>query len=208
MIKIPGRLFVKTIHGRHGPFNVGRLATSIGEFVIKDPQLEQFSEGQFSGEFLVLEIRPASYFAGGRLVVEVRARVGEMLLSDNGVLVSQSDKPHFDSSEIDPLEEEATPQPPTPPVQPQPQPMQQRQYQPVRPKETPPATPPAATPQNVPPVQNESDNPDMKLFGLLWPLGNTVKLDPTIERAVFRSQVSRLKEMGYQFQSKTQTWFK
>lgn len=208
MIKIPGRLFVKTIHGRHGPFNVGRLATSIGEFVIKDPQLEQFSEGQFSGEFLVLEIRPASYFAGGRLVVEVRARVGEMLLSDNGVLVSQSDKPHFDSSEIDPLEEEATTQPQTPPVQPQPQPMQQRQFQPVRPKESLPAAPPAATPQNVPPVQNETDNPDMKLFGLLWPLGNTVKLDPTIERAVFRSQVSRLKEMGYQFQSKTQTWFK
>ncbi|WP_193091599.1 DUF3275 family protein [Halomonas colorata] len=208
MIKIPGRLFVKTIHGRHGPFNVGRLATSIGEFVIKDPQLEQFSEGQFSGEFLVLEIRPASYFAGGRLVVEVRARVGEMLLSDNGVLVSQSDKPHFDSSEIDPLEEEATPQTQTPPVQSQPQPMQQRQFQPVRAKETPQAASPAATPQNVPPVQNESDNPDMKLFGLLWPLGNTVKLDPTIERAVFRSQVSRLKEMGYQFQSKTQTWFK
>ncbi|MGO2241114.1 MAG: DUF3275 family protein [Halomonas sp.] len=179
MIKIPGRLLVKTIHGRHGPFNVGRLATSIGEFVIKDPQLEQFSEGQFSGEFLVLEIRPASYFAGGRLVVEVRARVGEMLLSDNGVLVSQSDKPHFDSSEIDPLEEEAS----------------SHQV-------------PETAPQNVPPVQNETNNPDMKLFGLLWPLGNTVKLDPTIERAIFRSQVSRLKDMGYQFQSKTQTWFK
>jgi len=45
MIKIPGRLSVKTIHGRNGPFNVGRLATSLGEFTVKDPQLDQFSEG-------------------------------------------------------------------------------------------------------------------------------------------------------------------
>src|SRR3546814_7532050 len=33
MITIPGQLAIKTIHGRNGDFNVGRLATSIGEFV-------------------------------------------------------------------------------------------------------------------------------------------------------------------------------
>ena len=32
MITIPGQLAIKTIHGRNGDFNVGRLATSIGEF--------------------------------------------------------------------------------------------------------------------------------------------------------------------------------
>ncbi|KPL57550.1 DUF3275 family protein, partial [Rossellomorea vietnamensis] len=95
MIKIPGRLTVRIIHGRNGPFNVGRLAASIGEFVIKDPQLDQFSEGVFEGEFLLLEIRPASYFTGGRLVVEVRAKVGEMLLTEDGMLVTQHG-PRFD----------------------------------------------------------------------------------------------------------------
>ena len=36
MITLPGQLAIKTIHGRNGDFNVGRLATSIGEFVIKN----------------------------------------------------------------------------------------------------------------------------------------------------------------------------
>ena len=31
MITIPGQLAIKTIHGRNGDFNVGRLATSIGD---------------------------------------------------------------------------------------------------------------------------------------------------------------------------------
>lgn len=200
MIKIPGRLAVRTIHGRNGPFNVGRLATSIGEFVIKDPQLDQFQEGQFSGEFLLLEIRPASYVASGRMVVEVRAKVGEMLLTDDGVLITQSG-PRFDSAEVDPLEEEATPQPPvTDP--PQPQPLEP----PLQP--TAEASPADASPQPAPPVQNEAAeaNPDAELFGLLWPLGESVKLDPTIDRALFRSQVKRIKELGYRFQAASQTW--
>ncbi|MFY0991789.1 DUF3275 family protein [Halomonas sp. C05BenzN] len=192
MIKIPGRLTVRTIHGRNGPFNVGRLEASIGEFVIKDPQLDQFSEGVFEGEFLLLEIRPASYFTGGRLVVEVRAKVGEMLLTEDGILVTQHG-PRFDSAEMDPLEEEPAPAPPEP------------------------------TAPNVPSSQGEAGeaprpqapdthaggqeaNPDAELFGLLWPLGQSVKLDSTVDRALFRRQVSRLKELGYRFQAPTQTW--
>ncbi|WP_027960467.1 DUF3275 family protein [Halomonas halodenitrificans] len=203
MIKIPGRLTVRTIHGRNGPFNVGRLAASIGEFVIKDPQLDQFSEGVFEGEFLLLEIRPASYFASGRLVVEVRAKVGEMLLTEDGMLVTQHG-PRFDSAEMDPLEEEAAPAPsePAPPSTPGP---------------GEPAAPPvpssqgeageASGPQAPDAYASGQDaNPDAELFGLLWPLGQSVKLDPTVDRALFRRQVSRLKELGYRFQAPTQTW--
>lgn len=192
-MKMPGRLSVKTIHGRNGPFNVGRLATSLGEFTVKDPQLDQFSEGVFEGEFLVEQIRPASYIAGGRMVVEVRAKVGEMLLSDDGVLVTPSSEPHFDSAEVDPLEE----------------PTQSGQL---------PAEPPGE-PSPVAPVTSEkseesgqlSQGPDMQdpdaaLFGHLWPIANTVKLDPTIDRGLFRQQCQRLKELGYQFQGRTQTW--
>ena len=203
MIKIPGRLTVRTIHGRNGPFNVGRLAASIGEFVIKDPQLDQFSEGVFEGEFLLLEIRPASYFASGRLVVEVRAKVGEMLLTEDGMLVTQHG-PRFDSAEMDPLEEEAAPVPPVPPAPPAPgsgEPM------------APPAPPSQVDAGEVPGPQppdayafGQEANPDAELFGLLWPLGQSVKLDPTVDRALFRRQVSRLKELGYRFQAPTQTW--
>jgi len=191
MIKIPGRLSVRTIHGRNGPFNVGRLATPIGEFVIKDPQLDQFSEGMFEGEFLLLEIRPASYFASGRLVVEVRAKVGEMLLTDDGMLVTPHG-PRFDSAEMDPLEEES-PQPPVspPPVEAAPEPAE------------PPATEAQASDACA---TGQEANPDAELFGLLWPLRESVKLDPTVDRALFRRQVSRLKELGYRFQAPTQTW--
>lgn len=196
MIKIPGRLTVRTIHGRNGPFNVGRLAASIGEFVIKDPQLDQFSEGVFEGEFLLLEIRPASYFAGGRLVVEVRAKVGEMLLTEDGMLVTQHG-PRFDSAEMDPLEEEVVPQSPvSPPTEHAPAPAE-------------PPAPQALVPgPQAPDAQatNQEANPDAALFGLLWPLGQSVKLDPTVDRALFRRQVSRLKELGYRFQAPTQTW--
>lgn len=41
MINIPGQLAIRTINGRNGEFNVGKLSTSIGEFVIKDALLDQ-----------------------------------------------------------------------------------------------------------------------------------------------------------------------
>ena len=203
MIKIPGRLTVRTIHGRNGPFNVGRLAASIGEFVIKDPQLDQFSEGVFEGEFLLLEIRPASYFASGRLVVEVRAKVGEMLLTEDGMLVTQHG-PRFDSAEMDPLEEEAAPAPLVPPDPPAP-----GSGEPMAPPAPPSQVDAGEVPGPQPPdayASGQEANPDAELFGLLWPLGQSVKLDPTVDRALFRRQVSRLKELGYRFQAPTQTW--
>jgi len=42
MIQLPGQLAIRTISGRNGDFNVGRLATSIGEFVVKDSMLDQY----------------------------------------------------------------------------------------------------------------------------------------------------------------------
>ncbi len=39
MISITGQLAIRTISGRLGLFNVGRLSTSIGEFTIKDALL-------------------------------------------------------------------------------------------------------------------------------------------------------------------------
>ncbi|MDD3450187.1 MAG: DUF3275 family protein, partial [Gammaproteobacteria bacterium] len=36
MIKISGAVTVKTINGRNGPFNVGKLVTEVGEFSVKE----------------------------------------------------------------------------------------------------------------------------------------------------------------------------
>lgn len=46
------------------------------------------------------------------------------------------------------------------------------------------------------------------LFGGSWPLGDTVKLDPTVGRAAFREQRDYLKANGYAFSSKEQIWVK
>ncbi|MDQ4281120.1 DUF3275 family protein, partial [Pseudomonas aeruginosa] len=35
-ITVPGQLTLRTIRGRNGPFNVGRLVTPIGKFAVKD----------------------------------------------------------------------------------------------------------------------------------------------------------------------------
>lgn len=57
MIKIPGHLAIRTFQGCNGAFNVGRLFTSIGEFVIKDAVLKQDVEDNYRGEFMISEIR-------------------------------------------------------------------------------------------------------------------------------------------------------
>ena len=56
------------------------------------------------------------------------------------------------------------------------------------------------------PRRPQVDDQDIELFGHLWPLGDSVKLDPTIARGQFRAQVSRLKQLGYQFDAASQTW--
>tara|TARA_R100001244_G_scaffold43936_12_gene39434 strand:+ start:2524 stop:2832 length:309 start_codon:yes stop_codon:yes gene_type:complete len=52
-IVVPGQLTLRTIHGRNGPFNVGRLVTPIGKFAVKDAELEQYPEGKYDGEFVI-----------------------------------------------------------------------------------------------------------------------------------------------------------
>lgn len=73
-IQIPGTLVIKTITGRYGDFNTAKLSTSIGEFVIKDAVLDQYTAGRYEGSFLIQQIKPSYYStAGGTLIVEIRA---------------------------------------------------------------------------------------------------------------------------------------
>ena len=106
MITIPGQLAIKTIHGRNGDFNVGRLATSIGEFVVKNAELDQYREGKYDGDFVIVEIRPSTYNANGRMVIEIRALLGGMTLSNIDAL-SRDDARRLSPQEVDPIDEEA-----------------------------------------------------------------------------------------------------
>ena len=58
MIKLPGVLHIRIITGRNGDFRVGRLVTDIGEFAVKDAELDQYDEGRYEGYFGISQIYP------------------------------------------------------------------------------------------------------------------------------------------------------
>lgn len=179
MIKLSGTLCIRNIQGRNGPFSVGRLVTAIGQFAIKDALLDQYDEGRYQGEFGVSKIYPYSYLAGDRMVIEVRATLETLALEAIDALPAEPAEP---LPEPDPIESERAPLPVLPP--------------------TPGAEP--AAPRGL--LDELLDDSDEKLFGTLWPLGDIVRLDTTVDRALFRRQKDWLKAHGYRFQPVGQTW--
>lgn len=105
MLKLTGVLTIRTINGRNGLFNVGRLVTELGEFSVKDTLLDQYEEGKYEGDFGLSRIYPSYYLAGSRLVVEVRATLETMALAGIDALTAEDVVP---AVEPDPLEEAST----------------------------------------------------------------------------------------------------
>jgi hypothetical protein len=70
------------------------------------------------------------------------------------------------------------------------------------------------TPFGIDPVPPEApanameaaDADDRALFETLWPLGEIVKLDTTVDRRTLRQQRDRLDALGYSFQPLSQEW--
>lgn len=199
MINLPGKLSVKSISGRNGAFSVGKLSTSVGEFVVKDAMLDQFSEGSYDGEFLISKIFPHSYSVRGNIVVEVRAIVDQIHIAE----ANEGEQHENGSAVPDPLDEEkaggtqvgASKQPG------QPAPEETKVESSTGEKD-------AASQQME--FGSEHARLDYELFGDLYTevagLYDGIKLDPTVDRAKFRAQRDRLKELGYSFDSPTQSW--
>lgn len=203
MITLPGQLAIKTIHGRNGDFNVGKLATSIGEFVTKNAELDQYREGKYDGDFTIVEIRPSMYTTGGRMVIELRAVLGGMTLSNIESLTK--DEAHgLSPQEVDPVDEEVTSKPPQEetsasiPIASTSTPTRDPLKDPTPFGDEPPADTAAQ--------MNAATQADVALFGSVWPLGAFVKLDPTVDRRMFRRQRDRLDQLGYEFEALTQEW--
>lgn len=193
MISISGQLAIKTIHGRNGDFNVGRLATSIGEFVIKNAELDQYAEGKYDGDFVITEIRPSTYTTSGRMVIEIRAHLGGMTLSAIDAL-SRDEASRLSPQEVDPIDEEASSTDKTPPS-----------VKSVTASNPLVDTTPfgADTPALA---KSAPAHDDATLFGTLWPLGDVVKLDATVDRRVLRQQRDRLGALRYEFAPLSQDW--
>jgi len=197
MINLPGHLAIRTISGRNGDFNVGRLSTSIGEFVIKDALLDQYSEGKYRGDFLITEIRPSYYTNGGRLVVEIRARLDSMTLDDVANLTSE-EADRLSSTETDPIDEEPAAQSATN----TPRKASSPAFNSTKSSDD---DAPFGMEKSTPPTSTTPEA-DEELFGTIWPLGASVRLDTTVDRQRLRQQCTRLGELGYGLDFKQQTW--
>ncbi|OGA61266.1 MAG: hypothetical protein A2710_07305 [Burkholderiales bacterium RIFCSPHIGHO2_01_FULL_64_960] len=207
-IVVPGQLTLRTIRGRNGPFTVGRLTTHVGVFEVKDPELEQYPEGKYDGEFIIRYIFPKSYPVGGGMRFEIRASLDGMTLHGIDKL-SRDEARSFATQDVDPLDEELGTQPAATPAKPT------RTSSPAKPAPVQASADPLVdtTPFGVdapPPAtaaaSGSAEDGDAALFGILWPLGESVKLDSTIDRRALRAQIARLGEMGYELNIKTQEW--
>ncbi|HDR9188814.1 TPA: DUF3275 family protein [Burkholderia vietnamiensis] len=189
MISLSGTLDVRTIKGSNGPFQVGELTTSVGEFKVKDKVLEQFEPGAYTGTFLIDKIYPHSYVWYGKVTVEIRARLSDVQLDNDEPFSETGQTPA--STEPDPADEERAPGTST-------------------------GMATAARSENAP-VSAEAGGetgelylPD--LFGTELAdaivAGEPVKLDPTVDRTVLRQQRDQLRAFGYALQASTQTWLK
>ena len=209
MIKVTGTLAVRTINGRHGPFNVGRLETELGEFSVKDADLDQYAVGRYDGEFGIEKIYPTSYVFHGSMTIEVRAILGSMVLAGAEALSHEDDQA---AREPDPIDE-------VPPltVVPATEPAVEASKgdkdtlevdpEPATTPESPPPTKAPSDPEQAP--ETEGDDAEARaLFGTLWPLGEQVKLDSTVDRKILREQIAWLKTHGYDWKLKGQIWVK
>lgn len=207
-IVVPGQLTLRTIRGRNGPFTVGRLTTPIGEFAVKDAELEQYPEGKYDGDFVIRYIFAKTYPVAGGARFEVRANLDGMTLHGIDKL-SRDEARSFATQEVDPLDEEQGTQPAATLVKPS------KASKPAKPApvlvsadpliDTTPFGADASSSAETAATCSVEEG-DAALFGILWPLEDSVKLDSTIGRRTLRMQIARLGELGYALDFKTQEW--
>lgn len=191
MITLSGTLSVKTITGRNGAFAVGKLVSPVGEFSVKDTILDQYPEGKYEGDFLISHIYPHTYIMRGSAVVEVRAKLEDIIISSSAE-ERQPDEPAV----ADPIEEQVSPATDAKHAE------QSIVVAPEAAKE-------AGEGEEMT-FNSEQDRQDYELFGAdLYGevvMMVDVKLDPTVDRAKFRAQCKRLRDLGYDFKSMSQSW--
>lgn len=199
---VPGTLMIRDIPKRAGgSFKVGKLSTHIGQFEVKNPELDQYEAGTYSGNFCIDKIYPSHYIAGGKIVIELRAVLSCFVLA--GFDEQTTDMEPLD---VDPADEEAVA-----PASANAAPEAEPDAAPVD-AATNAETEAATAATGVMTLEEErrfrEELMDKETFGELYPLGHEVKLDPTIARTKLRAQCDRLKSLGYRFVAARQIWAK
>ena len=189
MLHVNGTLTVKKITGAKGAFSVGDLVTEEGTFKVKDALLDQFEEGRYQGQFAISSIYLSSYIWRGKSMTDIRANLVDIHLDEVGDAAPESAPIQ---EEPDPIEEEGA--------------RTQGTSIPDTAGETTVVVVTSAGQVDADPALEAQ----VKLFGAelgakVWKREG-IKLDPTVDRGVFREQRDRLKELGYRFDAKAQAW--
>ena len=202
---LDGTLSVEQFKGRRGVFCIGKLATDIGSFKIKDRTLDQYGPGQYKGRFMVESLSVLSENWRNGTYTSILAAI-----SPGGFLINEADDGLDDCrplpQEPDPLESEAG----------------QNSVLPPTPEdcESPSALALAAIAEAAksmaepPAVANDATSaadPRLELFGIeIYPqvvaLASPIALDPTVDRQKLRNQINHIKCLGYRFDPLKQHW--
>ena len=202
MIRVTGTLIVNRRHGRNGYFSVGDLVTDIGEFKVKDAVLDQYEPGEYKGDFIIKWIEPHSNTWRGRVFIENRATLQDIIIfdavEDDGA--AQASAAAMTPPETDPLEEESA----------------GSSERPADVHSTPAIQMESAIPDSLPQQSDAAvgsadlTTEQRALLGdelvELYAQRQRIKLDPTVDREVFRNQRDLLKACGYRFDSTQQDW--
>jgi hypothetical protein len=185
-IRVRGTITIQRKTSARGAFNIGDLSTEIGEFEVKDSLIEEFEPGKYTGDFIIRWIAPDSFAWRGRVFVKNRATLDEIIVDEADEGAPAPSAP----PEPDPIEHAPAPS----------------QAKATQQQETPAPSVAPVTDARKPAGQVD----DVGLFGeelvALLQECAPIKLDPTVDREQFRKQRDRLKEIGYSFDAKAQTW--
>ncbi len=187
MIILEGNVINKVITGANGDFSVGNFTTDIGQFKIRSTLLDQFDEGEYRVRVSVNKIDLNSYMSkrNGIIITEMELDIDHLECIEGDV------KPVIDA----PIEPDVTETPPPLESKPEKSAKNTRDDRGERkPKDS------------SKPAPSDGDAELAELFGLLWPLGDVVKLDSTMPRPLFIRQKDYLKSAGYTFNGLDQTW--
>jgi hypothetical protein len=188
MEKLRATLEVEEVSGKRGPFNVGKLLTSIGVFKVTDKRLDQFTPGSYAGEFLIEHLRTKQVDWRDGTFTYIQA-----IIADEGFLIDEEDQYSAATGPV-----QAEPDPPD---------LDDDGHMPIAPVA--PVPPSAAQHRSDKPAGDEPD--DEAIFGIeLYPLfarrQSPISLDTSVERRIFKLQHARLKAAGYRFVSQGQHW--
>lgn len=187
MEKLRGTLVVEEINGRRGPFCVGMLKTSIGDFKVTDKELDQFAPGSYAGDFLIEELRTKTVPWRQGTFTYIQA-----LIAEGGFLIDEEAQGHPNG--------EATPQA-------EPDPLDSEEQGRSDAQAAPPPKPAAGhKPENSAPKPDDEAVFGIELYPQFAQRQSPIALDATVDRQLFRQQRERLKDAGYRFNSVGQHW--